>query len=60
VLVGGRLVVVSGDGLIRFFDPRDGASLGSVDLPGGAAAPPALAGGVLYVATQRGQLLAFR
>jgi hypothetical protein len=45
---------------VRFFDPRDGSSLGGVDLPGGAAAPPAFAGGVMYVVNQRGQLLAFR
>ncbi len=60
VLAGGRLVVVSGDGVIRFFNPEDGAALGSVDLPGGAAAPPALAGGTLFVLNQRGQLLAYR
>ncbi len=60
VLAGGRIVVVSGDGQVRFFNPEDGASLGAVELPGGAAAPPALAGGVLYVVNQRGQLLAYR
>ncbi|MDZ4095896.1 MAG: PQQ-binding-like beta-propeller repeat protein, partial [Paracoccaceae bacterium] len=60
VLAGGRLVVVSSDGLIRLFNPVDGALLGSVDLPGGAAAQPALAGGTLYVVSGKGQLLAFR
>jgi outer membrane protein assembly factor BamB len=60
VLASGRLVVVSGDEVIRFFNPESGASLGGVELPSGAAAPPALAGGVLYVVTQNGQLQAFR
>ncbi|MGL5011309.1 MAG: PQQ-binding-like beta-propeller repeat protein, partial [Paracoccaceae bacterium] len=60
VLAGGRIVVASGDEVLRFFDPASGALLGTVDLPGGAATQPALAGGVLYVVSQSGQLLAFR
>jgi outer membrane protein assembly factor BamB len=60
VLAGGRIVVASGDDLLRFFDPTNGAALGTVALPGGAAAQPALAGGMLYVVTGNGQLLAYR
>ncbi len=60
VLAGGRLVVASGDGILRFFNPADGALLATADLPGGAAAQPALAGGVLYVVSNNGQLHAFR
>ena len=60
VLAGGRLVVVSGDGLVRLFNPVDGAMVGSAEIPGGAAAPPALAGGMLFVQGARGQLHAFR
>jgi outer membrane protein assembly factor BamB len=60
VLAGGRLVVVSGDGLVRLFNPVDGAMVGTVELPGGAAAPPALAGGMLFVLGAKGQLHAFR
>ena len=60
VLAGGRLVVASGDGLIRLFDPTDGTLVGTLDLPGGAAAQPALAGGTLYVVSGKGQLHAFR
>jgi outer membrane protein assembly factor BamB len=60
VLAGGHLVVASGDGILRIFNPVDGALLSTVDLPGGAAAPPALAGGVLYVVSNKGQLHAFR
>jgi outer membrane protein assembly factor BamB len=60
VLAGGRLLVASGDGVIRMFNPTDGSLAGSVELPGGAASAPALAGGVLYVVSGNGQLHAFR
>lgn len=60
VLAGGHIVVVSSDGLVRLFNPGDGAMVGTVDIPGGAAAPPALSGGTLYVIGGNGQLHAFR
>lgn len=60
VLAGGRLVVASGDGMIRMFNPTDGVLVGSVEVPGGAASSPALAGGVMYVVSGNGQLHAFR
>lgn len=60
ILAGGRLVVVSDDRLIRLFAPENGALAGTVELPSGAAAAPALAGGTLYVVTGNGQLHAFR
>lgn len=60
VLAGGRVVVVSSDGLMRLFNPADGTLVGSAEIPGGAAAPPALAGGLLFVTGASGQLHAFR
>ncbi len=60
VLAGGRIVVVSGDGLLRQFNPADGTLVGTADIPGGAASAPALAGGALYVVGGNGQLHAFR
>jgi len=60
VLAGGRLVVVSSDGQLRSFDPRDGSLIGGAGIPGGAATSPALAGGLLYVVSGGGQLHAFR
>lgn len=60
VLAGGRVAVVSSDGLLRLFDPRDGALVATAEIPGGAAAAPALAGGQMFVVSARGQLLAFR
>lgn len=60
VLAGGRLIVASSDGALRQFDPVSGALVGQVELPGGAASEPIVAGGVLYVVSKTGQLLAFR
>jgi outer membrane protein assembly factor BamB len=60
VLAGGRLVTVSSDGILRQYDPASGAVVGTVAVPGGAASSPALAGGMMFVVTARGQLLAFR
>lgn len=60
VLAGGRIVVASGDGILRFFNPADGALLSTLDIPGGAASQPALAGGTLYIVSANGQLHAFR
>lgn len=61
VLAGGRLVVASSDGLVRFIAPDSGAIVGMLDLPGGgAAAAPAVAGGTLFVVTTNGQVQAFR
>lgn len=60
VLAGGRLIVTSSDGLIRQFDPASGALIGQIDLPGGAASGPVVAGESLYVLSKNGQLHAFR
>jgi outer membrane protein assembly factor BamB len=60
VLAGGRLLVASADGELRSFDPTSGDLLSSVDIPGGAASHPAIVNGVLYIVSQKGQLLAFR
>ncbi|WP_309663396.1 PQQ-binding-like beta-propeller repeat protein [Tabrizicola sp.] len=60
VLAGGRIMVVSSDGLLRAFNPEDGSLTYTTDIPGGASAQPAVAGGVLYVVGANGQLHAFR
>ncbi len=60
VLAGGRIMVVSSDGLLRAFDPTDGTLTHTTEIPGGAATQPAVAGGVLYVVGGNGQLHAFR
>lgn len=60
VLAGGRIVVASGDGTLRLFDPASGAIVGQAEIPSGAASSPALVGGMLLVMGQNGQLHAFR
>lgn len=60
VLAGGRVMVVSSDGLLRAFDPTDGSLTHTTEIPGGAATQPAVAGGTLYVVGGNGQLHAFR
>jgi outer membrane protein assembly factor BamB len=60
ILAGGKLWVASGDGMLRGFSPVNGALLTSIALPGPAAAPPAVAGGVMYVVTTNGLLNALQ
>ncbi len=60
VLAGGRIVVLSGDGEMRLFNPDTGGALGSVPIPGGAASLPAIVGGTMYLVSGSGQLHAFR
>lgn len=60
ILAGGRIMVVSSDGLLRAFDPANGSLTYTAEIPGGAAAQPAVAGGTLYVVGGNGQLHAFR
>jgi outer membrane protein assembly factor BamB len=60
ILAGGRLVVASGDGVVRFFSPESGALVGSVTLRSGAAAHPIVVGDTLLVVTEDGRLNALR
>ena len=60
VLAGGRVIVASGDGTLRVFDPRDGGLVQAVEIPGGATTAPVVAGGTLYVVSRNGRLHAFR
>jgi len=60
LVAGGRVIVASNDGLLRFFDPTSGALVRSVEIPGGATSDPVAAGGTLYVVSADGKLLAYR
>lgn len=60
VLAGGRVIVASGDGNLRQFDPVSGRLLGATEIPDGATTAPVVANNTLYVVSKRGQLLAFR
>ncbi|WP_254899186.1 PQQ-like beta-propeller repeat protein [Thalassococcus arenae] len=60
ILAGGRLIVASSDGLLRYFDPTDGALAGQTPIDGGATTRPVVAGGTLYVVSKKGVLHAYR
>jgi outer membrane protein assembly factor BamB len=60
VVAGGRVIVASGDGVLRSYDPRNGALLASVEVPGGATTAPVVAARTLYVVSRDGRLLAYR
>jgi len=60
VLAGGRLVVGSGDGVLRSFDPVSGALASETELRSGAAIAPIVVGGTLYVVSRDGRLTAYR
>ncbi len=60
IMAGGRLVVASNDGYLRFFNPVDGALVHQVEVPGGATTAPVVAGQTLYVVSTKGELHAFR
>jgi outer membrane protein assembly factor BamB len=60
IMGNGRLIVAGSDGLLRSFNPVNGTPLGSVEIPGGAAALPAVANGTMYVVSLDGRLHAYR
>jgi outer membrane protein assembly factor BamB len=60
ILAGGRVIVPSSDGFIRFFAPEDGRLTATVEIPGGASSGPVVAGQTLYVVGANGKLYAFR
>jgi outer membrane protein assembly factor BamB len=60
ILAGGRVIIASGDGVLRSFDPVNGALVGTAEIPGGATSAPVVAGRTLYVVSTDGQLLAYR
>ncbi|WP_051372336.1 PQQ-like beta-propeller repeat protein [Sedimentitalea nanhaiensis] len=60
ILAGGRVIVASSDGQLRFFAPENGALTASVAIPGGASSSPVVAGQTLYVMGGDGELHAFR
>ena len=60
ILAGGRIVVASNDGYVRFYNPVDGTLLHRVEIAGGATTAPVVAGQTLYVVSTKGNLHAFR
>jgi outer membrane protein assembly factor BamB len=60
VLGGGKLILVSTGGRMAFINPADGKVLAQRPLGDAASLPPVIAGGMLYVLTENGHLLAYR
>ncbi|MCK0139073.1 PQQ-like beta-propeller repeat protein [Aliiroseovarius sp. F47248L] len=60
VLAGGKLWVASSDGVMRGFNPVNGALVGQVAIPGGAATRPVVVNGTAYLVSRDGKLLALR
>jgi outer membrane protein assembly factor BamB len=60
IMAGGRLVVASSDGVLRFFDPTSGDLIGQTEIRGGATTRPVVANGTLYVVSKNGVLHAYR
>ncbi len=60
IMAGGRIVLASNDGYLRFFNPVDGALVHRAEVPGGATTAPVVAGQTLYVVSSKGELHAFR
>ncbi len=60
LLAGGRLIVGSGDGVLRSFDPVSGEILSQTPLRSGAASAPIAVGNTLYVVSRDGRLVAYR
>ncbi|MEP3333442.1 PQQ-binding-like beta-propeller repeat protein [Sedimentitalea sp.] len=60
ILAGGRIIVASSDGQLRFFSPDNGVLTASVPVPGGATSAPVVANQTLYVMGGDGELHAFR
>ncbi len=60
VVAGGQVVVASGDGHLRFFDPISGRLAYATEISGGATTNPVVAGGTLYVVSSKGMLVAYR
>jgi outer membrane protein assembly factor BamB len=60
VLASGRVWIASGDGYLRAFNPEDGAQLGFVELPAGAASRPIVVAGMMMLMTEKGTLIGMR
>lgn len=60
IIAGGRVIIASNDGVIRSYDPINGALIGTTEIAGGATTAPVVAGGTMYIVSSKGQLHAYR
>ena len=54
------MILASDDGVLREFNPLDGALISTVPVASGAATNPIIAGNSLYVVAENGTLIALR
>ncbi|MBO9575122.1 MAG: PQQ-binding-like beta-propeller repeat protein [Sphingobium sp.] len=60
LLAGGKLILVSTEGQMAFVNPGDGKILSKRKLGAPSSLPPVAAGGLLYVLTETGRVIAYR
>ncbi len=60
IIAGNRLLIVSSDGYLRFYDPKTGAQKNKLQMKAGVTTNPIVVNETLYFITQDGRLRAFR
>ncbi|MGB0507075.1 MAG: PQQ-binding-like beta-propeller repeat protein [Pikeienuella sp.] len=60
VLAGGRLLATSSDEKLLSFDPLTGEALGEISISGLRPVTPVVSGGMVFVVTENGSLVALR
>ena len=60
IIAGNRLLIVSSDGYLRFYDPKTGDQKSKLQIKAGVTTNPIVANETLYFVTQDGRLRAFR
>ena len=60
IIAGNQLILASGDGYIRFYEPKAGKQQNKFKIKSGATTNPIAVGKTLYLVTQDGKLRAFR
>ncbi|WP_240757009.1 outer membrane protein assembly factor BamB family protein [Roseicella aquatilis] len=60
VVAGGRILIAGSHERLLELSPADGSTLSETRLPSGATLAPAVAGGILYVLTDGGDVVAFQ
>lgn len=60
ILAGNAVIVITNDGELQTFRPRDGKLLGTYDIDDDVAAPPVIAEGTLFLVTRGARIVAYR
>ena len=60
VLAGGRLIVAGNNGALINVNPTDGSFQSQAEIRGPVTFEPVVAGGMLYLLTGEGRLIAYR